>query len=157
MRLSGSAVSTSNPPYKGFNPYKMDPKYRVSVPPLWRPAEGKSLFLLFSRKHDLPVVKVLSQEAYEGKVARVEDSDKTPKEKDEILERLAMLSREASVNDQGKLTIPKDMSEKAGIGADSDVMLAGRGNFFEIWSESNFATVLEIETGQKIGDDLNIF
>ena len=136
---------------------KMDPKFRVSVPANWRPQAGASLFLLFSKNHEMPVVKVLSQEAYNEKVALIQGSDKTPAEKSKTLGKLAMLCREASLNDQGKLLVPKDLSEKADITADSEVFLAGRGIFFEIWSKSNFDKVLEIETSQDEDDDLGIF
>ena len=143
--------------YKGFKPFKMDPKFRVSVPVAWRPDAGASLFLLFSKEHEMPVVKVLSQEAYDEKVELIKGSDKTPAEKGKILGKLAMLCREASLNEQGKLLVPKDLSEKAGIAADSDVILAGRGIHFEIWSKANFDKVLEIETSQEEDDDLGIF
>lgn len=143
--------------YKGFKPFKMDPKFRVSVPVAWRPEAGASLFLLFSKEHEMPVVKVLSQEAYDEKVELIRGSEKTPAEKGKMLGKLAMLCREASLNEQGKLLVPKDLSEKAGIAADSDVVLAGRGIHFEIWSKANFDTVLEIETSQENDDDLGIF
>ena len=74
-----------------------------------------------------------------------------------MLGKLSMLCREASLNEQGKLLVPKDLSEKAGIAAESDVMLAGRGMHFEIWSKANFDRLLEIETGQEEDDDLGIF
>ena len=143
--------------YKGFKPFKMDPKFRVSVPVAWRPEAGASLFLLFSKEHEMPVVKVLSQEAYDEKVELIKGSDKTPAEKGKMLGKLAMLCREASLNEQGKLLVPKDLSEKAGIAADSDVMLAGRGIHFEIWSKANFDKVLEIETSLEEDDELGIF
>lgn len=143
--------------YKGFKPFKMDPKFRVSVPVAWRPEAGASLFLLFSKEHEMSVVKVLSQEAYDEKVELIKGSEKTPAEKGKMLGKLAMLCREASLNEQGKLLVPKDLSEKAGIAADSDVMLAGRGIHFEIWSKAHFDKVLEIETSQEEDDDLGIF
>jgi DNA-binding transcriptional regulator/RsmH inhibitor MraZ len=150
-------MSVSNQRYKGFLPYKMDPKFRVSIQPLWRPKAGAALLLLFSKEHDLPVVNVLSQEAYDEKVELIQSSALTPREKREKLGKLAMLSREATVNDQGKLLVPKDLSEKAGIAADAEVMLAGRGNYFQVWSMANFATVLEIETNKQEDDELGIF
>ena len=105
----------------------------------------------------MAVVKVLSQEAYNEKVELIKSSDKTPKEKNTTLGKLAMLCREATLNDQGKLLVPKDLSEKAGITENSDVMLAGRGIHFEIWSKTNFDKVLEIETSTEEDDDLGIF
>jgi DNA-binding transcriptional regulator/RsmH inhibitor MraZ len=135
----------------------MDPKFRVSVPMDWRPEAGGSLFLLFSKEHDMPVVKVLSQAAFDQRVELINASEKTPAEKSKTLGKLSMLCREVSLNDQGKLLVPKDLSEKAGISADSDVMLAGRGIHFEIWSKTNFDRVLEIETSQEEDDELGIF
>jgi DNA-binding transcriptional regulator/RsmH inhibitor MraZ len=55
------------------------------------------------------------------------------------------------------LLVPKDLSEKAGIEADSEVVLAGRGIHFEIWSKANFERVLNIETREDESDDLGIF
>ncbi len=148
---------TDDQRYKGFTPYKMDPKFRVSIPTAWRPEANVPLFLQFSMVHDMPVVKVLSTEAYTEKVALIKASDKTPAEKGKLLGKLAMLCREVTLNDQGKLLVPKDLSEKAGITAESDVVLAGRGIFFEVWSKSNHDKVLVIETREEEDDDLGIF
>ena len=151
-------MSSTHQRYKGFKPFKMDPKFRVSIPASWRPEAGASLFLLFSKEHEMPVVKVLSQEAYNEKVELIQGSDMTPKAKNQKLGKLAMLSREATLNEQGKLLVPKDLSEKAGIEAEGEVVLAGRGIHFEIWSKTNFDTTLNIETSQDDDDDeLGIF
>jgi DNA-binding transcriptional regulator/RsmH inhibitor MraZ len=150
-------VSSTTQRYKGFKPFKMDPKYRVSIPTGWRPEPGASLFMMYASQNDMPFVKVLSQEAYDEKVALIQNSEKTPAEKGRMLGKLAMFSREASLNDQGKLLVPKDLSERAGIAADSEVMLAGRGIHFEIWSPSNFEIKLGLEMAQEEDDDLGIF
>jgi len=150
-------VSEFEQRYKGFKPAKMDSKYRVSIKPAWRPELGVPLYLLFSKEHEMPVVKVLSQEAYNEKVELIRGSDKSPAEKSKLLGRLAMLCREVTLNEQGKLLVPKDLSEKAAIDADSEIMLVGRGIHFEIWSQQNFDKVLEIETRHDEDDDLGIF
>lgn len=105
----------------------------------------------------MPVVKALSEAAYAERVEIINGSEKTPAEKTKLLGKLAMLCREVTLNDQGKLLVPKDLSEKASINADSEIMLAGRGTHFQIWSKSNFDKVLEIETGQEDDDELGIF
>lgn len=150
-------MSSNHQRYKGFKPFKMDPKFRVSIPTGWRPDAGKPLFLLFSKVHEMPVVKVLSQEAYDERVELIRNSDKTPAEKGKLLGKLAMLCREAVLNDQGKLMVSKEFGEKAQIAAESDVVLAGRGIHFEIWSRANFDKLLEIETAEDEDDDLGIF
>lgn len=142
--------------YTGFQPYKLDPKFRVSVPPQWRPDPGSVLFLLFSKEHDMPVIKVLSQEAFDDRVETVRNSNRLPAEKTKALGKLAMLCRRATLNEQGKLLIPKDLSEKAEIGADTEVMLAGRGMHFEVWNMANFDRYLEIETSQT-DDEFGIY
>jgi DNA-binding transcriptional regulator/RsmH inhibitor MraZ len=144
--------------FMGFKALKMDPKYRVSIQPLWRPEVGIPLYLMLSEKHDMPFVRVLSKEAYDEKVQLIQNSNMTPAEKSDFLGRLALFSRDAAINEQGKLAVPKDFCESAGIAAESDVMLAGRGILFEIWSKSNFDKMVSIEKQlQKKADDLGIF
>jgi DNA-binding transcriptional regulator/RsmH inhibitor MraZ len=68
-------------------------------------------------------------------------------------------SREAEVNQQGKLLVPKDWSEAAGLPTDDQVVLAGRGKFFEIWNRDNFAQMearIQAELAPLIAD-LGIF
>ena len=150
-------MEIDNQRYTGFHPYKIDPKFRVSIQASWRPEVGTSLYLLFAKDQGLPLVRVLSREAYAHKVLVINESEKTPAEKSKLLAKLALLSREATVNEQGKLLVPKDLSEKAEIAPDSDVILAGRGMNFEIWSKANFDTYLAHLTDEDSEDDLGIF
>ncbi len=149
-------MSTTNQSYLGYTPYKMDPKYRVSIPTAWRPAAGEVLFLQSSKTHDMPVIKVLSQQAFNERVEIVKNSSLSPAKKTAYLGSLSMLCREASVNDQGKLLVPKDLSETAGISSESEVVLAGRGMHFEVWNKENHVRALEIERNQADEDELGI-
>ncbi len=105
----------------------------------------------------MPVIKVLSQKAYDHRKNTVKDSNLTPKEKTDMLGVFAMQCRAANVNDQGKLLIPKDLSEAIGIRADSEVVLAGRDLHFEVWSKENHARVLAIEAPNPATDIFGIF
>ena len=134
----------------------MDPKFRVSVPVDFRPPADGKVFLLSADSYDMPVVRVLNQEDYDRRVATVNDSGKTPKEKTRILGILASRCREASINDQGKLLIPKDLSDEAGIQAESTVWLVGRQSYFEVWNEGNYQRVRQIEKADE-EDDLGTF
>ncbi len=131
--------------YKGYHTYKVDGKFRVSVPPGWRPEAGAPLYLQISATSQMPMIKALSQEAYDDRVQRVVDSDYSPGKKQELLGKLAMHIRETSLNEQGKLLIPKELSNYAGIEPDSEIRLAGRGGHFEIWSKENHLRQIEIE------------
>ena len=149
-------MHTTDHTYLGYQAYKMDPKYRVSIPTGWRPAAGERLFLLSSKTHDMDMIKVLSQEAFDKRVQTVKESNLTPAEKSALLGSLSMLCREASVNDQGKLLVPKELSEGAGISAESEVMLVGRGLHFEVWNKEAHTRALEIERAQAGVDLLGI-
>ena len=150
-------MSTTNQRYRGFKPYSIDSKFRVSVTPAWRPAPGATIYLLFSRTHEMPMIKVLTQDGYDERVEIVEKSNLSEGKKREKLGVLASLCREASINDQGKLLVPKDLSELAEIAPDSEVVLVGREKHFEIWNSSNHAKALAIEMNQDDEDDLGIF
>jgi DNA-binding transcriptional regulator/RsmH inhibitor MraZ len=141
--------------YKGFQKYKMDPKNRVSVRPAWRPEPGESLTLLYSKHddYDLPLVKVLTREAYDEKLELIRNSAMKPAKKTKVIGILAMRSSDVQINDQGKLPVPREVCERAGISAESDVFLVGRGHYFEIWSAENFDKVLEIESTDIADDD----
>lgn len=150
-------MSATRQPYKGFKTLKMDPKFRVSIPSAWRPEDGQCLYLMFSKQYEIPVIKVLSQEAYDHRVNVIESSDMTPAMKIHKLGKLAMLCREATVNDQGKLLIPKELSEMAGIMAESEVAVVGRGIHFEVWSKPNFDATLAIQLAEEEDADLGIY
>ena len=135
----------------------MDPKFRVSIPTDFRPAAGVKLFLLFAETHAMPVVRVINQMDYDRRVQIVQESDLMPARKNAILGSLAMRCREVSINDQGKLLVPKDLSDKAGIKADATVIIAGRQSYFEVWSQENFDRVLEIEQAHSDEAQLGIY
>jgi DNA-binding transcriptional regulator/RsmH inhibitor MraZ len=150
-------MSTAPHSHEGFVEYKMDPKFRVSIPVEWRPEKGGLLRLQLSKGYDMPVIKVLTEEAFAERIATIEDSELNPAQKQQKLGKLHMLCKKATLNDQGKLLVPKEWSEKASLEADKEVVLAGRGKHFEIWNTENFRRVLEIETTTDDDDGLGVF
>lgn len=133
--------------------YKMDPKFRVSIPVEWRPeTEETAIRLQLSKEHELPVIKVYSEEEFDLKFEQVAKSDLTPAKKQQIVGHLRMMSKKAFVSNQGKLTVPKDWSEQIGLQADSPVILAGRGPFYMICTPDTFERIKQIELGMDDGD-----
>lgn len=132
--------------------YKMDPKNRVSIPVDFRPdKEGASIRLLSSREHNLPVIKVFGTKQFEDKFRQIEEADIPQAQKNSLIGSLRMLSKEASISSQGKLTIPKEWAEKIGLRADGPVKLGGRGNYFIICTQEVFQQIVEIETNLDDG------
>ena len=133
--------------------YKMDPKFRVSIPVDWRPeTEETAIRLQLSKEHELPVIKVFSEAEFDKKFEQVEKSDLTPAKKQQIVGHLRMMSKKVNVSNQGKLTVPKDWSEKIGLKADSAVILAGRGPFYMLCTPETFDKITDIELGMDDGD-----
>jgi len=114
------------------------------------------LYLLSSRAYEMPMIKVLTQSGYDDRLAIVDNSDLSPVKKRMAKGRLAMLCREVTINDQGKMLIPKDLSELAEIKPGSEIMLAGREEHFEVWNIKNYERYLEIERTQDDEDELGI-
>lgn len=150
-------VSTLPQTYQGFKPYAVDPKYRIAVPRAWRPAGNEVLYLLFSKTNGMPNLKVLTERSFNHRVELIQNSELPEGRKRKLLGRLAGLCREVSLNDQGKLTIPKDLAEKAEIKADGAVVQIGRWDCFELWDAELFDKNLDLEMNEEVEDELGIF
>jgi DNA-binding transcriptional regulator/RsmH inhibitor MraZ len=151
------AVDTYHQPYKGSHFYKIDPKNRVSVYPAWRGDLGAPLYLQLVKEFGLPAVRVLSEEAYQRRVMVVRESDKTEAEKNKLLAKFALYCHDSSINEQGKLLIPKDLAEQAEIQPDSDVVLAGGGAHFQVWSRVNFDQYKKHLDTENEDDEFGLF
>lgn len=146
-------MSSSSKVHETHFEYKMDPKFRVSVPVEWRPeTEETPVRLQLSKEHDLPVIKVFSEAEFDRKFEQVAQSDLTPAKKQQIVGHLRMMSKKVTISSQGKLTVPKDWSEKVGLKADGPVMLAGRGPFYMVCTLETFDRITDIELGMDDGD-----
>jgi len=143
--------------YKGSFPYKTDAKCRVNVVPGWRPTQGEALNLMPSISEGVKMIKVLTQEAFEYRVARIKEHAPTPKDESQLKTKLVRLLREVSVNEQGKLLIPKDMADYAGIAPDSEIMMSAGDSHFEIWPRDKFEKIFGLSAVPEEDDHLAIF
>jgi DNA-binding transcriptional regulator/RsmH inhibitor MraZ len=143
--------------YKGSYPYKTDAKNRVNVVPGWRPAPGEVFNLMPSISEGVNIIRVLTQEAFEYRVERIKEHASSPKEESQLKTKLVRLLREASVNDQGKLLIPRDLAEHAGITPDSEIMMSAGDSHFEIWNRAQFEKAFGLAAVAEEDDHLAIF
>jgi division/cell wall cluster transcriptional repressor MraZ len=149
-------VNPAGQSYLGFKPYTIDAKNRVAVQPAWRPAEGESIYLLQSTTHGMPMLKVITQRGYDERLATIEKSDLSEKKKRELEGVLAANCREVSINDQNKLTIPKDLCELAEIKPETEIYQVGRQRHFEIWNYEFYEKARQIERSMAGADELGI-
>lgn len=141
--------------YESHYDYKMDPKYRVSVPVAFRPEEGEAVRLQMSKEHDERVIKVFTLEAFEDKFRRIAESDATPAKKSKLAGALRMTSKEAAISSQGKLSVPKDWAEGIGLQADGPLKVAGRDSYFILCSEDSFRRIVDADMNMD-DDELGV-
>ena len=130
--------------YKGTYPYKTDSKNRVNVVSAWRPQPAESLHLMasFDKKSELPIIKVMTDEGVASRLRIVDEYVSEPGERAEMKSELKRNLRDGNINDQGRLLIPKDFANHAGIEPDSEVYLVAGDSHFEVWSKENFTTAI---------------
>ena len=105
--------------FEGVFDFKLDAKFRVSVPSEWRPGRGEAvpLRLLKWRTYKVPVLKALTDEAFEAMIASIDGADLPAGVKSQRKGLLYSLNTQVTINDQGKVLIPKKLAEEHGMEA----------------------------------------
>lgn len=135
--------------FEGVYDFKLDAKFRVSVPSEWRPGRGESvkLRLLRWRTHGVPVLKALSDEAFEAMIRSIdEDPSLQAGQKGQKKGLLYSLNTPVTINEQGKLSIPKKVGKETGLEAGGGAHLYGRGTNFDIVSPRDHEAMNEAES-----------
>lgn len=141
-----SALKTS---FEGEYQHKLDKKLRVSVPSSWRPTVGGTygLRLLKWEVSGIPVIKALTDEAFTAAIQSIQENpDLTNGMKSRQKGVLHTHNQPVSVNEQGKMLIPKKFALDQGLEPDASIYLLGRGSFFEILNTQNYQSMMEKES-----------
>lgn len=140
-------MNASRSIFEGEFEHKLDKKLRVSVPSLWRPSSGGSfgLRLLKWELSGVPVLKALTEEAFTAALQSIQDADVPAGVKGRQKAVLHTHNQPVSVNEQGKILIPKKFAEERGLEAGGTIHFLGRGNYFEIITPEHYAALMESE------------
>lgn len=120
---------------EGIFEHKLDTKYRVSVPSAWRPASGQTVQLrLLKWKHlKVPVLRAMTQEAFEAVIESIATNESiSPGVRNAQKQAVYSGSESVTMNDQGKLSVPKKTANKHGLDSGESVHLFGRGAAFDL-------------------------
>jgi len=133
--------------FEGVYDFKLDAKFRVSVPSEWRPGRGEALplRLLKWKTYQVPVLKALTDEAFEAMIASIDGSDLPAGVKSQRKGLVYSRNTPVTINDQGKLLIPKKLAEEHGMAAGGAAHLYGRGTNFDIVSPRDHAAMQAAE------------
>lgn len=133
--------------FEGVFDFKLDAKFRVSVPSEWRPGRGESLHLrlLKWQTYKVPVLKALTDEAFEAMIASIDASDLPAGVKSQRKGLVYSRNTPVAINEQGKLLIPKKVAKEHGLDSGGAAHLYGRGTNFDIVSPRDHAAMQEAE------------
>lgn len=135
--------------------HKLDTKFRVSVPAAWRPASGQTVQLrLLKWKHlKVPVLRAMTQEAFEAVIESISSNEEVPSGvRNAQKQAVYSGSENVTLNDQGKLTVPKKTAKQHGLDAGESVHLFGRGAAFDLVAPQDVKEMREKEA--QILEDL---
>lgn len=133
--------------FEGVYDYKLDAKFRVSVPSEWRPGRGEAvpLRLLKWQEYGVPVLKALTDEAFAAMIESIDRSELPPGVKSQRKGVVYSRNTPVTINDQGKLLIPKKLAEEHGMEAGGAVHLYGRGTNFDLVSPRDHSALQAAE------------
>ncbi len=134
----------------------LDQKGRIKLPPIFKEtltADGSTVVL--TRNLD-GSINLYPQDEYR-KLANYLSGLPKGSQANRILVRLLIAeSFECSIDAQSRINIPTNLQRAAGLLDTPQVIIAGVGNFIQIWQPDRYEKSLESLDIDSIGDDLDI-
>jgi MraZ protein len=133
--------------YNGLYRHSADAKRRVPIPFRWRPegaGEPMEFTLLVWSKHQAGVcLRVLPPDQLAKLRAAIDAMPNSDANKSVLKRSIGTASVQAKLDSVGRITIPDEMAEAAGI--KNEVVLAGMLDRFEIWSPERYEKVKALD------------
>lgn len=131
--------------YSGRFDHKLDSKNRVSIPLSWRPEEGEELYLIIKPGDEFDCITALTEERLlELETQALNDEEFSIEERNDYVDWLFSNSVKVSINNQGKLLVPKKMCEHLEL--NEHVTLIGKNKYFNIWATNAYDTIHTTKT-----------
>ena len=135
--------------FMGEYGHSLDPKGRVIIPSKFREALGERCVI--TRSLD-PCLCIYSMEDWEKFVARLNDIPYNVKKQRQLVRFFLSGANEAEPDSQGRVLIPANLREAAGI--DKEVILVGVGSRIEIWSREAWEENMSSEEINEIAEEM---
>ncbi len=140
--------------------FKMDSKGRVAIPAPWCLNSEEKLRLMTSQCHGFPAVKILRESRFEQMKRQIDELEGfSVAELNDYRDLLHQSCTTVQIGGQNKLLIPRPKCAKAELVPNEGVTLIGRGNGFDIMSESHFdaMTDQQMANTKAVNDKLGFF
>ena len=129
-RDSGTEVGNSGVHFFNQAPARLDDKNRIAIPSRFRSQLGPDP-AYFTLSPD-PCIAVYSKTTYEPKAVRVQDLGDDEQGR-KAFRRFFSNTAELMPDAQGRVSIPASHINHAGLTKDRELIVAGAGDYFEIW------------------------
>ncbi len=142
------------PEFTGTYTHTLDSKGRVSVPAAYRrQLTGEGLHLNLGLDGCLVIYPPQKWEAVKAELSRLSRGREAERF---FLRRFARFLRAVSLDAQGRIMIPAELLERAGIG--SEVVFLGQLDSIELWAPEKFDTESGEEelSFEQVAEDLGI-
>jgi division/cell wall cluster transcriptional repressor MraZ len=151
-KASKAAVISAVAPYLGQHLRGVD-NCRVILPVEWRPGGGRTDFMVMLWPVTTPeYLLVLPPSRWEVLQKNLEGLSLTDDQAATVERLIGANTSVRSMDSYGRLPLPEDAARKLGI--ETEAMLVGRMNKFEIWGPTRYAATLAKPDAQQIADAL---
>jgi MraZ protein len=141
--------------YAGEFRHFIDEKNRITIPARWRRGSAEEFIVLAEATHQF--LLVMSPEEFSRMSAAAEaDPNVSARDKRVFFRQLHARSQHATADKQGRLVLPVDLCQKAGLKGEV-ILVGGRGRF-EIWNlqKRKKADQEETPTYQHVADVIGL-
>ena len=131
--------------------HSLDPKNRIFIPAKHRDELGEEFVVVKSiRERCLRVYAKQEWEAYIEQIKKLDGRDK-----DRIIRALNRNGAQVSPDSQGRIVLTPDLIAHAEIA--KNAVIVGCGDYAEIWSDSNYAAMVDEEDLDSLKDIMESF
>ena len=131
--------------------HSLDPKNRIFIPSKHREELGESFVVSKSiRERCLRVYSMAEWDAYIEPIKKLDGKDK-----DRIIRALSRNAAQVSADSQGRIILTPDLIAHAEL--EKNAVIVGCGGYAEIWSDVNYAAMVEEEDLAGMKDLLESF
>ncbi|MEK7467084.1 MAG: hypothetical protein AAB074_06680 [Planctomycetota bacterium] len=114
----------------------VDQKHRVVIPARFREVLGDHVKVGVYPLEDFFVLTVCSPAIYAERMEALEKRAENDPKLDSAITILEGTTQELDLDDQGRVTLTAELKAKAGI--ERDVVVIGRGNYLQIWTQGRW-------------------
>ena len=129
--------------YNSIYRHGVDLKRRIQVPAMWRPTEANFQFTLivWPQRQEGPCLRVLPPKEMAELMESLDAMPNGDRNKTILKRIIGSESTQVALDKAGRICVPEEMAQPAGIEIEHEVILVGLLDRFEIWETKRYERV----------------